>query len=123
MDDCTFCRLARGELPARRLLEDEQVLAFHDANPQAPVHVLVIPREHIAGHSQLEPRHRELIGRLHLAAAEIARRLGVDRSGYRTVINSGDEGGQTVGHLHLHLLGGRRMLWPPWPDAERVSRG
>lgn len=123
MHDCIFCRLIRGDLPAERLLEDEHVLAFHDIHPQAPVHVLVVPREHIVNLNDLQPRHAELIGRLHLAAAQIARRLGVDQSGYRTVINSGDEGGQTVGHLHLHLLGGRRMLWPPWPDAEHVSRG
>ncbi len=123
LDDCTFCRLARGELPARLVLEDEDVLAFHDINPQAPVHVLVIPRRHIAGHRNLEPRHRELVGRLHLAAAEIARRLNIADSGYRTVFNCGDDGGQTVYHLHLHLLGGRRMFWPPWPNAEHVSHG
>jgi len=110
-DDCLFCRIVRKEIPAKLVLENEHVMAFRDINPQAPVHVLVIPREHVA--SLNEATDSEMIGRLTLAAAEIAKREGVAESGYRTVINTNRDAGQTVFHLHLHLLGGRDMRWPP----------
>lgn len=106
---CIFCRIVAGEIPSQRLLDDEHLIAIRDINPAAPVHVLVIPREHVASLDGLEERHRELAGRLLLAVGELARREGVAERGYRTVINTGEEGGQTVGHLHVHLLAGRRL--------------
>ena len=110
-DQCLFCRIVRGEIPARIVHETEHTVAFADINPQAPLHVLVIPREHVA--SLAEARDPALIGRLALAAAEIARAEGAEAAGYRTVINTNADAGQTVFHLHLHLLAGRRMKWPP----------
>jgi histidine triad (HIT) family protein len=110
--DCLFCRIASGELPADRVLETEDVVAFRDINPQAPTHVLVIPREHVSSLDAAEPRHAETIGRLHLAAARIAAEAGL-AGGWRAVINVGANAGQTVFHVHLHLLGGRALEWPP----------
>ena len=110
-DDCLFCRIVRKEIPAKLVAEDEHCLAFRDINPQAPVHVLVIPREHVA--SLDTARDAELLGRLSLMAADIARKEGVAVSGYRTVMNTNSAAGQTVFHVHLHLLGGRSMHWPP----------
>ena len=110
-DDCLFCRIARKEIPAKLVAEDEHCVAFRDINPQAPLHVVVIPREHVP--SLDEARDAELLGRLSLMAAEIARKEGVSASGYRTVMNTNSAAGQTVFHVHLHLLGGRSMHWPP----------
>jgi histidine triad (HIT) family protein len=109
--DCLFCRIVRKEIPAKIVAEDEHCLAFRDINPQAPVHVLVIPRAHVA--SLNEVREPELVGRMHLLAADIARAEGLAESGYRTVINTNADAGQTVFHVHLHVLGGRSMRWPP----------
>jgi histidine triad (HIT) family protein len=109
--ECIFCRIVAGELPSDRVHEDEHVLAFRDIRPQAPVHVLVIPKQHHASLSDA-PDDPALLGRLLLAARELARRLGL-ADGYRVVVNTGPAGGQTVDHLHLHLLGGRSMTWPP----------
>jgi histidine triad (HIT) family protein len=110
--ECLFCRIAAGNIPAKRLYEDELCLAFADINPQAPTHVLVIPKEHIASTAHAEETHAPLLGHLVAKAAEIARTAGLAK-GYRLVINTGEDGGQTVGHLHVHLLGGRHMSWPP----------
>ena len=110
-DDCLFCRIVRKEIPAKLVAEDEHCVAFRDINPQAPLHVLVIPREHVP--SLDEARDPELLGRLSLMAADIARKEGVAGSGYRTVMNTNSAAGQTVFHVHLHLLGGRSMHWPP----------
>jgi histidine triad (HIT) family protein len=110
-DPCLFCRIVRGEVPAKIVAETDECVAFRDINPQAPVHVLVIPREHVA--SLNEARDPALVGRLALVAADIAKREGIAESGYRTVINTNASAGQTVFHIHLHLLGGRRMEWPP----------
>jgi histidine triad (HIT) family protein len=110
-DDCLFCRIIRKEIPAKVVAEDEHSLAFRDINPQAPVHVVVIPREHVPSLNQATDP--VLIGRLSLMAADIARKEGVAESGYRTVINTNSAAGQTVFHVHLHLLGGRSMHWPP----------
>lgn len=110
-DDCLFCRIVRKEIPAKLVAEDEHCVAFRDINPQAPLHVVVIPREHVP--SLDEARDAELLGRLSLMAAEIARKEGVSASGYRTVMNTNSAAGQTVFHVHLHLLGGRSMHWPP----------
>jgi histidine triad (HIT) family protein len=110
-DDCLFCRIVRKEIPATLVAETDRCIAFRDINPQAPVHVVIIPREHVA--SLNEARDADLIGSLSLFAADIARTEGIAESGYRTVINTNRDAGQTVGHVHLHLLGGRAMAWPP----------
>jgi histidine triad (HIT) family protein len=109
--DCLFCRIVRKEIPATLVAETDQCIAFRDINPQAPVHVVIIPREHVA--SLNEARDADLVGRLSLLAAEIARKEGIAESGYRTLINTNRDAGQTVFHIHLHLLGGRAMGWPP----------
>lgn len=111
--DCLFCRIADGELPADRVAESEEWLAFRDIDPQAPVHVLIIPKRHVESVAELESDDAGLAGRLLLAAAETARELGVDEDGYRLVTNRGAKAGQSVFHLHVHLLAGRRMEWPP----------
>ena len=111
--DCLFCKIGRGEVPASRLLETDEVLAFRDINPQAPVHILIIPREHIASLAEVDESRAGLVGRLHLVARELARRAGLETQGWRVVTNVGADAGQTVQHLHLHLLGGRAMHWPP----------
>ena len=109
--DCLFCRIVRKEIPAKVVAEDEHCMAFRDINPQAPTHVLVIPREHVASLNQVtDPA---LVGRMHALAARIARDEGLAERGYRTVINTNSDAGQTVFHIHLHVLGGRRMEWPP----------
>jgi len=112
MNDCIFCRIVKGELKADKVWENEQILAFRDVNPQAPTHVLVIPKLHSPGLSSAVEKDRELLGRLLLAAAEVARQEGVGES-FRSVINTGSEAGQSVFHLHLHVLGGRSLNWPP----------
>ncbi|HEU4786074.1 MAG TPA: histidine triad nucleotide-binding protein [Gemmatimonadaceae bacterium] len=110
-DDCLFCRIVRGEIPATVVHKDDHVVAFRDINPQAPVHVVIVPREHVA--SLNDATDAEMLGRLSLAASDIARREGIADSGYRTVVNTNRAAGQTVFHVHLHLLGGRSMGWPP----------
>ncbi len=109
---CIFCRIAAREIPARVVHEDPEIVAFEDANPQAPTHVLVIPREHVPMAIDLRLEHASLVGRLVLVAAEIARARGLEQ-GFRLVVNNGAAAGQTVYHLHVHLLGGRGMKWPP----------
>jgi len=113
MTDCLFCKMVSGEIAPDRVYEDDQVLAFRDINPQAPVHILVIPKEHIATLNDLDDVHRPLVGRMVQVAANIASQEGVDARGYRTVLNCNADAGQTVFHIHLHLLAGRRMDWPP----------
>ena len=112
MPDCIFCRIIRGEAPAKKVYEDERALVFEDINPQAPTHVLIIPKKHIVGLKEAQPEDAEIIGYLHLVAAQIARQRGLE-DGYRTVFNVGPRAGQSVFHLHLHLLGGRSLRWPP----------
>jgi histidine triad (HIT) family protein len=113
MGECLFCKMANGEITPDIVYETEEVLAFRDINPQAPVHVLLIPRVHISTLNDLEPGHAELMGKLYLAAKEVAQRCGVEEGGYRTVMNCNADAGQTVFHIHLHVLGGRGMSWPP----------
>lgn len=113
MTGCLFCGIAKGERSAERVAEGERWVAIRDIDPQAPTHVLVIPREHVESLDTLDPSHRALAGELLLAAREVARREGVADRGYRVVANTNAEGGQTVPHLHLHVLGGRSMRWPP----------
>ena len=110
-DSCLFCRIVRGELPVPTIAENEHAIAFRDINPQAPVHVLVVPRRHVASLAEAEDALE--LGAVALLAAEVARTEGIDQSGYRAVMNSGADGGQSVHHLHMHLLGGRAMKWPP----------
>ena len=109
--DCLFCRIARKEIPATLVHESDEFIAFRDIDPKAPVHVLVVPRAHVA--SLDDATDAAMIGRLSLIAADIARREGIAESGYRTVINTNRDAGQTVFHIHLHLLGGRKLSWPP----------
>ncbi|WP_437734057.1 histidine triad nucleotide-binding protein [Sorangium sp. So ce1335] len=110
---CLFCKIANKEIPSKVVLEDEHLLAFHDVNPQAPTHVLVIPKRHIAGIGQAAPEDEATLGRLLLAARRVAELTGIAESGFRTVVNNGANAGQTVFHLHVHVLGGRSMAWPP----------
>jgi histidine triad (HIT) family protein len=111
--NCIFCKIARGEIPSTTVHEDEDLLAFRDTNPQAPTHVLVIPRRHVVSMTELGEGDGGLAGRLLLAARRVAAGEGLAEDGYRIVINTGGDGGQTVHHLHLHVLGGREMSWPP----------
>jgi histidine triad (HIT) family protein len=110
--DCLFCKIVAGSIPSKRVFEDDECLCFADINPQAPTHLLIIPKEHIASTAHTEQQHAPLLGHMVAKAAELASNKGLDH-GYRIVINTGADGGQTVDHLHLHLLGGRPMRWPP----------
>jgi histidine triad (HIT) family protein len=112
MKDCLFCRILGGEIPSKKVYEDEFIYAFEDIDPKAPTHVLIIPKKHIAGLKEAQASDAEIIGRLHLAAAEIARERKIENS-YRTVLNVGPGSGQSVFHLHVHLIGGRDLRWPP----------
>ena len=113
MAGCIFCGIAAGEVPATVVYEDDDAVAFRDLNPQAPTHVLVIPRRHIASIDAMSDGDEAMIGRVFAAARAVAQQEGIDATGYRLVTNIGDHGGQTVGHLHVHVLGGRAMKWPP----------
>jgi len=113
MTDCIFCKIAAGEIPATKLLETDDVVVFRDLNPQAPTHLLAIPRKHIATINDLDAADAALVGKLYLAAKQVAVAEGVADSGYRTVMNCGEGAGQTVFHIHLHILGGRPLGWPP----------
>lgn len=112
-NDCLFCRIASGEISADLILETSDVLAFRDINPQAPTHILIIPREHIPSVSEMEEDQAPILGKLFLAARDLARKEGIQEGGYRMVVNAGSDAGQSVFHVHMHLLGGREMKWPP----------
>lgn len=112
-DSCVFCRIGRGEIPARVVFETADLLAFHDLSPQAPIHVLVIPKRHLASLAEAGAEDELLLGRLQLAAVEVARRCDLTNTGFRLVVNAGADAGQSVDHLHLHVLGGRSLTWPP----------
>lgn len=111
--DCLFCKIAGGEIPATLVHQDDRLVAFRDVNPQAPTHILIIPREHITSLEGASDAHADLLGAMLLTARDLARGEGMARDGYRAVVNVGADGGQTVHHLHLHLLGGRAFDWPP----------
>ncbi len=113
MADCLFCKIAAGEIPAEMVKEADDWIAFRDISPQAPTHILIIPREHIATLNDAAPGKEALLGSLFLAARQIAAEEGIAESGYRTVVNCNADAGQAVFHIHLHLLGGREMGWPP----------
>ncbi len=113
MDDCIFCKIAEGVIPSKKAYEDDRVLAFYDISPQAPVHVLVIPKKHLTSMLDLTCADDDLLGHMFRTAQKLARDLGVEKDGFRLVFNTGTNGGQTVPHLHMHLLGGRELGWPP----------
>ncbi|MGH9535511.1 MAG: histidine triad nucleotide-binding protein [Terriglobales bacterium] len=110
--DCLFCRIVSGGLPAQKVYEDEQAVAFEDIQPRAPTHLLIVPKQHVAGLAEATPADAPLLGHLQLVAARLARERHL-AGGYRTVLNVGPDAGQSVFHLHLHLLGGRSLAWPP----------
>jgi len=111
--NCIFCQIVQGELPANIVYETERAIAFTDIRPQAPHHILIIPKEHIPTLNDISDQHQDLIGELFLIAKKVADQLGIAEKGYRTVFNCNRDGGQDVYHIHLHLLGGRKMYWPP----------
>jgi histidine triad (HIT) family protein len=110
--DCLFCKIVAGQIPAKKVYEDDRVFAFEDINPQAPTHLLIVPKKHIKGLKEAQPEDAELLGYLELIAAKLGRERQIE-GGYRTVYNVGPGAGQSVFHLHLHLLGGRGLKWPP----------
>ncbi|GAA0569595.1 histidine triad nucleotide-binding protein [Halomonas salifodinae] len=110
--DCLFCKIINREIPADIVYEDEHMLAFNDINPQAPTHMLIIPKRHIATLNDLEEADLALVGRLQYTAAKLAKEAGFAEEGYRVVMNCNEKGGQTVYHIHMHLMGGRRFTWP-----------
>lgn len=110
--DCIFCKIAAEEIPAKKLYEDEQCLAFYDLSPQAPTHFLVIPKQHIASADELTEQNAAVVGHIFTVIAKVCGELGI-QNGYRIVNNCGEDGGQTVGHMHFHVLAGRSLAWPP----------
>ena len=113
MSDCLFCKIISGEIPTDLVYEDKNMVAFRDINPQAPTHILIIPREHIETLNDINQSHGELLGAMQLTASYLAKEEGIYEEGYRTVFNCNRAAGQTVFHIHLHLLGGRSLVWPP----------
>ncbi|NCN09552.1 MAG: histidine triad nucleotide-binding protein [Leptospira sp.] len=113
MNDCLFCKIVNKEIPAKVAYEDEEILGFYDISPQAPVHIVFIPKKHIESLDQLKTSDTDLIGKLHFNIAETARNLKINQAGYRVVNNTGENGGQTVFHIHFHLLADRKLKWPP----------
>jgi histidine triad (HIT) family protein len=112
MSDCLFCKIIAGQIPSKKVYEDDRVFVFEDINPKAPTHVLIIPKQHIAGLNTAAPEDAEIIGFMNLVAARIGRERDIE-DGYRTVLNVGPKSGQSVFHIHLHLIGGRELKWPP----------
>lgn len=112
-ETCLFCKIIAGEIPSDTVFEDDTIVAFNDINPVAPVHQLLVPRRHVQSAAELSEADAPMLGRLFAAAAELAREAGLPEKGYRLVTNIGPEAGQSVPHLHVHLIGGRRMAWPP----------
>ncbi|HEY7064630.1 MAG TPA: histidine triad nucleotide-binding protein [Chloroflexota bacterium] len=113
MTECLFCRVIAGDVPANVVHRDDRLTAFRDIRPQAPTHILIVPNVHITSTNELAEEHVELMGRIVQLAADLARQEGIAGGGYRLVVNTGPDAGQSVGHFHLHLLGGRRLGWPP----------
>jgi histidine triad (HIT) family protein len=113
MTDCIFCKIIEGDIPSEKVYEDELVYAFNDIEPAAPQHVLIIPKKHIASLNDLNEENSKVISHIFIIASKIAKKLGVDKDGYRVVSNCGEAGGQTVPHIHFHLIAGRNLQWPP----------
>lgn len=112
-EDCIFCQIVEGKIPAKKVYEDQEILAFEDVSPQAPVHLLVIPKKHIPSLLDLQPEDEKIASQILFRIQEIAKEKGLDQNGFRVVNNIGEEGGQTVFHIHFHVLGGRNLGWPP----------
>lgn len=119
--ECLFCKIVNQEIPAEIIYEDDQVLAFNDISPQAPSHVLIIPKKHISTLNDITAEDEALVGHMLTTASKIAQTQGFDQSGYRTVFNCNEDGGQTVYHIHLHLLGGKPMGWPPYQEKLKTA--
>lgn len=113
MGDCIFCKIIAGEIPSKKIYEDDKVLAFYDISPEAPVHFLVIPKEHISSANELTEENCEIVSHIFMVINKIVKELGISDSGYRIVNNCGADGGQTVNHIHFHILGSRELKWPP----------
>lgn len=113
MKDCIFCKIANKEIPSKIIYEDDTIVVFQDIEPQAPVHVLIIPKQHISSLNDIDEDKAGIISHIFTQIPDLAKELGVHESGYRVVVNCGADGGQSVGHLHYHLLGGRSLTWPP----------
>jgi len=113
MNDCIFCKIVNGEIPSKKIYEDDKVYAFYDINPEAPTHFLVIPKEHIQSVNYLNEDNIDVISHIFKVINKLVSELGIDKKGYRIVNNCGEDGGQTVGHIHFHILGGRNLQWPP----------
>ncbi|WP_125152562.1 histidine triad nucleotide-binding protein [Clostridium rectalis] len=113
MEECLFCKIIKGEIPSEKVYEDELVLSFKDIKPEAPVHVLIIPKQHISSINDLNEDNAKVISHVFSVAKIIAKKLNIAETGYRIVSNCGEDGGQTVSHIHFHLLGGRTLRWPP----------
>ncbi len=113
MSDCLFCKIVSGEIPCDKIYENDKLIAFRDIDPKAPTHILVIPKKHIRSINELEISDQNLAGEILLAAKEIARIENIESSGYRTIFNTNNDGGQTVYHIHMHVMGGRQLHWPP----------
>ncbi|MBV1821150.1 histidine triad nucleotide-binding protein [Clostridium cochlearium] len=113
MENCIFCKIIKGEIPSEKVYEDELILAFKDISPAAPAHVLVVPKKHIKSLNELSKEDSAIIAHIYIKVKELAKKLDIDEKGYRVVTNCGEQGGQTVDHIHFHLLGGRNLQWPP----------
>lgn len=113
MEDCIFCKIVKGEIPSKKLYEDDKVYAFYDIEPGAPVHFLVIPKEHIESVNMLNEKNAEIVSHVFLVINKLVNELGIAEKGYRIVNNTGEHGGQTVHHMHFHVLAGRNLAWPP----------
>lgn len=113
MENCIFCKIVKGEIPSQKVYEDDKVLAFKDISPEAPVHVIIIPKNHIENVNDLTKENSDIIAHIFMTVKDIAQKLDLANKGYRVVTNCGKDGGQTVGHIHFHLLGGRTLQWPP----------
>ena len=113
MHDCIFCKIIKKEIPAKVVFEDDQIIAFEDINPQAPIHILLIPKNHYASLNEIPDAEKDILSHILLKARQISREKGIDQRGYRIVLNTAKDSGQEVFHIHFHLLGGRRMTWPP----------
>lgn len=112
MSNCIFCKIIQGEIPSTKVYEDDKILAFKDINPMAPVHIVIVPKEHLTSLEEVEEQHQELMGYIMLKTKNIAKLSGINESGYRLICNCGKDGGQEVPHIHFHLVGGRELIWP-----------
>ena len=113
MQDCLFCKIINGDIPSKKVYEDDKIFAFYDIDPQAPVHFLVVPKEHISSALEINETNADIVGYIFTKIGDLAREMGFSEKGYRIVNNCGEDGGQTVGHLHFHVLAGRNIGWPP----------